>query len=147
MIIKLSLALSSNRLQNLALPQHHQPPCPLSVLSDGVTGDSPLCIVYIIPQHNTLLAYGNLNGHLLLPSLLCTLICNQLACGKEDLARWLPAIYALRGQSNTNHHRNLILLSWMNSTVVLSLASLSKDFICRRRLIWSQSTWCSYRCL
>ena len=69
MIIKLSLALSSNRLQNLALPQPHQPPCPLSVLSDWVTGDSPLRIVYIIPQHSTLLAYGNLNGLLLLPSL------------------------------------------------------------------------------
>ena len=69
MIIKLSLTLSSNRLQNLALPQPHQPPCLLSVFSDWVIGDSPLCIVYIIPQHSTLLAYGNLNGPLLLLSL------------------------------------------------------------------------------
>ena len=69
MIIKLSLALSSNRHQNLAMPQPHQPPCPLSVLSDWVTGDSPLCNVYIIPQHSTLFAYSNFNGPLHLPSL------------------------------------------------------------------------------
>ena len=61
--------MSSNHLQNLALPQPHQPPFLLSVFSDWVTGDSPLCIVYIIPKHSTLLAYGNLNGPLLLPSL------------------------------------------------------------------------------
>ena len=70
MIIKLSLTLSSNHQQNLALPHAHQSPCPLSVLSDWVTGDSPLCIVYIKPQHSTLLAYGNLNGPLPLPSLI-----------------------------------------------------------------------------
>ena len=70
MIIKLSLTLSSNHLQNLALPHSHQPSCPLSVFSDWVTGNSSLCIVYIIPQHSTLLAYSNLNGPLLLPSLM-----------------------------------------------------------------------------
>ena len=78
MIIKLSLALSSNRLQNLALPQPHQPPCPLSVLSDLVTGDSPLSIVYIIPQHSTLFAYSNLNGPLLLPSLISPDVAHQI---------------------------------------------------------------------
>ena len=69
MIIKLSLALPSYRLQYLALPPTLSTPCLLSVLSDGVTGDSPLCIVYIIPQHSTLFACNNLNGPLLLPSL------------------------------------------------------------------------------
>ena len=54
MIIKLSLALSSNRLQNLALPQPHQ------------------------PQHSTLLAYGNLNGPLLLPSLPVSMSVDQV---------------------------------------------------------------------
>ena len=69
MIIKLLLTLSFNRVQNLSLPQPHQPPCSLSVLSDWVTGDSPLCIVYTIPQHSTLFAYSNLNGPLILTSL------------------------------------------------------------------------------
>ena len=51
------------------LPQPHQPPCPLSVLSDWIIGDSPLCTVYIIPKNSTIFAYSNLNGPLLLPSL------------------------------------------------------------------------------
>ena len=100
MIIKLSLAMSSNHLQNLALPQPHQPPCPLSVLSDWVTVDSPLCIVYIIPQYCTLLAYGNSNGPLLLPSLDITLVeCSPSCCLMDVIVQGTSSCYS----SNLNY--------------------------------------------
>ena len=44
-------------------------PSPKSCLAPTrVSGDSPLCIVYIIPQHSTLIVYSNLNGSPLVPS-------------------------------------------------------------------------------
>ena len=54
--------------------QPHQPLCPLSVLSDRVTGDSPLCIVYIIPQHSTLFASEVLASLFFYPLWFCSFI-------------------------------------------------------------------------
>ena len=138
MIIKLSVALSSNCIQNLALPQPHQPPCPLSVLSDLVPGDSPLCIVYIIPQHSTLFAYSNLNGPLLQPSLGwtmlradgCTLYCESASTSSYLIMKYYTSLIIsfakLIGIYKVWYHS--LLNSLFTKTILIAFGYICKIF-------------------